>query len=78
MKRVLLTMIRVYRRFVSPMLGQHCRFDPSCSEYAMLAIEEWGAARGAALAAWRILRCQPFSAGGVDFPPRRRDCEVDG
>ncbi|GAB4371914.1 MAG: hypothetical protein Kow0062_07870 [Acidobacteriota bacterium] len=71
MKRVLVGAIRGYQRFVSPLLGQHCRFLPSCSEYAAMAVEEWGVVRGTALALWRILRCHPWSAGGLDLPPRR-------
>ena len=73
MKRIVLAGIRGYRRFLSPLLGQHCRFIPSCSEYGLMAVEEWGAVRGSLLSAWRILRCNPFSAGGLDLPPRRGD-----
>lgn len=63
--------IRGYQRWISPMLGQHCRFLPSCSEYAVMAVEEWGVLRGLGLAAWRVLRCQPLCRGGLDLPPRR-------
>ncbi len=69
--RPMLALIRFYQRFISPMLGSHCRFMPSCSEYAVMAIEEWGAFRGFFLAAWRILRCHPLSKGGLDLPPSR-------
>ena len=72
MRRLLIGLIRAYQRLVSPLLGQHCRYLPSCSEYAVMAIEEWGVLRGTALAAWRILRCHPWSAGGLDHPPRRK------
>lgn len=63
--------IRLYQRLVSPLLGQHCRFHPSCSQYAVDALRERGVLAGSALALWRILRCQPFSCGGYDpVPPR--------
>jgi len=70
-RRLAIGVIRGYQRYISPMLGSHCRFLPSCSEYAVMAIDEWGVVRGGALAAWRILRCHPFTAGGLDLPPRR-------
>jgi hypothetical protein len=63
--------IRFYQGWISPMLGAHCRFLPSCSEYAIMAIEEWGLARGLGLAAWRVVRCHPLCEGGLDLPPRR-------
>jgi uncharacterized protein len=62
--------IQVYRATLSGMLGGQCRFHPSCSEYAEQAIHSLGAARGGALAVWRVLRCSPLSAGGVDQVPR--------
>lgn len=61
-----LALIRLYARFVSPLLPPACRFLPSCSEYGALAIERHGLARGALLAAWRLLRCNPLSRGGLD------------
>ena len=61
--------IRVYRLVVSPLLGSHCRFHPSCSAYAEEAIRLHGLARGLKLAALRILRCHPFHSGGVDPVP---------
>jgi uncharacterized protein len=66
----LLSLIRLYRVTVGQLAGSRCRFYPSCSAYAEEAIREWGAARGGALAAWRVLRCGPWSAGGVDHPPK--------
>lgn len=62
-------MIRAYRRYVSPLLGRHCRFYPSCSEYAYEAISRYGVARGGLLAVKRLLRCHPFHPGGVDKVP---------
>lgn len=64
-----LGLIRGYQRFVSPMLGSRCRFVPTCSAYTRDAIERFGLGRGAWLGAWRILRCQPFCAGGYDPVP---------
>ncbi|MEK7799076.1 MAG: membrane protein insertion efficiency factor YidD [Acidobacteriota bacterium] len=62
-----LALINLYRRFVSPLLPPACRFLPSCSEYSAGAIERHGLLRGALLAAWRLLRCNPLSRGGVDL-----------
>ncbi len=68
----LLASIRLYRLTLSGWLGGQCRFFPSCSRYAEEAIRVHGAVRGTALAAWRIARCGPFTAGGYDpVPPRR-------
>lgn len=68
----LLGLIGAYRVLLSGWLGGQCRFYPTCSHYAEEAIRVHGALRGAALAAWRIARCGPFTAGGVDpVPPRR-------
>jgi putative membrane protein insertion efficiency factor len=66
MTAIVLFPIRLYRRFISPALGQRCRYYPSCSAYAEEAIRELGPVRGAVLAAWRLLRCNPFSHGGYD------------
>jgi len=70
-KRVLLTGIGGYRRWLSPYLGRRCRYEPSCSAYATEAIARFGAARGLLLAGWRVLRCNPFSHGGFDPVPDR-------
>ena len=67
----LLALLRAYRRWLSPLLGARCRFHPSCSQYASQALERHGSARGAYLALQRLLRCHPFSAGGVDPVPER-------
>jgi uncharacterized protein len=58
--------VRAYRRFVSPALPRRCKYHPSCSAYAVQAVETYGILRGAVLAAWRLLRCNPFSNGGYD------------
>jgi putative membrane protein insertion efficiency factor len=61
-----LTILRIYKRWVSPMLPSACRFYPTCSEYMMEAIEKHGVARGTALGIRRLLRCHPFHQGGFD------------
>lgn len=73
MKSLLLFAIRMYRLILSPILGRHCRFQPTCSRYAMEAIELYGAGRGSWLAARRILRCHPLNAGGEDPVPGNED-----
>jgi putative membrane protein insertion efficiency factor len=72
MSQILIAPIRAYQRLVSPLLGQRCRYYPSCSEYAVGAIREFGPVKGIVLAAWRLLRCNPFSSGGVDHPHDQR------
>jgi putative membrane protein insertion efficiency factor len=69
---VLLAPIRVYQATLSGLVGGRCRFYPSCSSYAEVAIRDSGAVRGLALTVWRVLRCSPLSEGGVDHPPRGR------
>jgi putative membrane protein insertion efficiency factor len=59
--------IRLYQRVISPGLPARCRYHPSCSAYAIEAIRRYGVLRGVVLAAWRVLRCNPWSHGGVDF-----------
>ena len=66
MKRLLLRLIRGYQRQVSPQLGPSCRFVPTCSQYAIEALESYGVLRGLILSIWRILRCNPLSKGGYD------------
>jgi putative membrane protein insertion efficiency factor len=65
-RRAAVLPIRAYQHLISPLLGQRCRYYPSCSEYAAQAIERFGILRGAVLAGWRLLRCNPFSHGGFD------------
>ncbi len=72
MKKLFLAVIRFYRRYISPHLPPMCRYYPTCSCYAIEAIETHGAFRGGLMAAWRILRCNPFSVGGYDpVPPKK-------
>ena len=68
-KKILLFLIRCYRRFISPLFPPCCRFYPTCSTYAMQAIEKYGAAKGGWLALKRIIRCHPFNDGGYDPVP---------
>ena len=71
--RLLIAVIAGYRRFISPLTGSHCRFEPSCSAYALEAVRSHGALRGAWLAVRRIGRCHPFHPGGYDpVPPAAR------
>ena len=69
MGKILVALIRAYQRLLSPWLGDHCRFSPSCSEYAVQAIQKHGSILGVGYAVWRVLRCQPFCAGGLDPVP---------
>ncbi|WP_439639842.1 membrane protein insertion efficiency factor YidD [Nevskia sp.] len=71
MRAILTGPIRAYQRVLSPLLGPRCRFHPSCSHYALEAIERFGAARGGWLAIKRISRCHPLNAGGLDPVPER-------
>jgi hypothetical protein len=70
-KNLLLLLLRVHKRALSPMFLPSCRYVPSCSDYAAEAIEAHGAFRGTALAVWRLLRCHPFVRGGFDPVPGR-------
>ena len=70
-QHLLLLLVRGYRYWFKPWLGNSCRFEPSCSAYAQQALQQHGAARGAALAGWRLLRCQPWCEGGCDEVPER-------
>jgi putative membrane protein insertion efficiency factor len=66
MARVLMAVIRLYQRFISPALPRRCKYEPTCSAYALEAIRSFGVARGTVLAGWRLLRCNPLSHGGYD------------
>lgn len=73
MRALVLGAIRAYRALLSPWLGSHCRFHPTCSAYALAAVETHGVVKGLALATARIARCHPFHRGGYDpVPPRAR------
>ena len=66
MKRLPLALIGAYRRWVSPALPRRCKYEPSCSQYAIDAVRTKGLVRGSLLAGWRLLRCNPWSHGGFD------------
>lgn len=68
MKRLLIYMIKLYQRFLSPLKRPCCKYYPSCSQYAVLAIEKYGALRGSLKALLRLLRCNPLFRGGIDEP----------
>ncbi len=76
MKRLLtaltLAPIRAYQRWISPLFPQRCKYHPSCSTYAIDAVRELGVLRGTVLAAWRLVRCNPWSKGGIDPIENRR------
>jgi putative membrane protein insertion efficiency factor len=71
MKYLLKGLIRLYQKFISPLFPPTCRYHPTCSAYAVQAIERFGAVRGSILAVWRILRCNPWSEGGLDPVPEK-------
>ena len=73
MKSLALKALRGYKRLISPLLPAACRYVPTCSEYAVEAVERFGVVRGGAMALWRVLRCNPFAKGGVD--PVKHSCE---
>jgi putative membrane protein insertion efficiency factor len=71
MQALLVAIITFYRYLISPWVGHHCRFEPTCSVYALTAIERFGAARGAGLAARRLAKCHPWHEGGFDPVPEK-------
>ena len=72
----LIGMLRAYQAVISPMTGPTCKYYPSCSHYALTAVQRHGALRGTGLALWRLLRCNPWSLGGVDDVPPARDAHT--
>ena len=72
MKRVLLALIRFYRKAISPLTPASCKYIPTCSQYGLEAIERFGALKGGLLTLWRILRCNPWSRGGYDPVPEKK------
>ena len=69
MKKILIFLIRCYQKYLSPLKGTRCPYFPTCSQYGLEAVQKYGAVKGSILAAWRILRCNPFSKGGYDPVP---------
>ncbi|ARP51214.1 MULTISPECIES: membrane protein insertion efficiency factor YidD [Caproicibacterium] len=72
MKRLLLWLLHFYQRNISPLHGPCCKYIPTCSNYAIEAVERFGPLKGGLLALWRVLRCNPFSRGGYDPVPEKR------
>ena len=70
--RALTAFLQAYRRWVSPLMGRRCRYEPTCSAYALDAVSVYGAARGSALALKRVARCHPWAPGGLDPIPVRK------
>lgn len=73
MKHVFIFLIRGYQKCISPLFGAHCRFTPTCSSYAITALERFGVFKGSYLAVRRILRCNPFGGYGFDPVPEKRE-----
>ncbi|NLE36719.1 MAG: membrane protein insertion efficiency factor YidD [Pirellulaceae bacterium] len=65
---LLIGVIRTYQKWISPMLGPRCRFQPTCSEYVILAVRKYGLLKGVLRGVWRVCRCHPWSEGGYDPP----------
>ena len=70
MKNLLLAPLKIYQKFISPAFAPRCKYYPSCSQYAVDAISEYGV-RGISMALWRLVRCNPWSHGGVDYVPTK-------
>jgi putative membrane protein insertion efficiency factor len=77
-KLVVLCLLRAYKWAISPMLLPSCRYVPTCSEYAMEAVERYGALRGGLMAVWRLLRCHPFAHGGYDPVVKQPELRTTG
>ena len=73
MKKVLIWLVRFYQQDISPRKPPCCKYIPTCSQYALEALERFGAVKGTALAVWRVLRCNPFSRGGYDPVPEKKE-----
>lgn len=71
MKKLIVKLIRLYQKFISPLKRPCCKYYPTCSDYAIKAVEMHGAIKGMILAVWRIMRCNPWSMGGVDYVPEK-------
>lgn len=77
MKYIIVLLINFYRKHISPHFPARCKYYPTCSRYALDAVEKFGAFRGSLLALWRLLRCNPWSMGGIDFVPEKFTFRVE-
>ncbi|MDW8066238.1 MAG: membrane protein insertion efficiency factor YidD [Aquificaceae bacterium] len=68
MRDLVIAFLKLWQAFISPLYPPSCRYYPSCSQYAIMAVEKYGVLRGMLKAVWRIIRCNPLSKGGVDYP----------
>ncbi|MFM7499996.1 MAG: membrane protein insertion efficiency factor YidD [Actinomycetota bacterium] len=68
----MISLVRFYQRWISPAFPARCKYYPTCSDYALQAIRKHGVLIGSALALWRLVRCNPWSMGGIDYPPTDR------
>lgn len=66
-RKILVKIIRLYQKYISPCMGKHCKYYPTCSEYTRQAVDKYGIIKGSLLGIIRILKCNPFSKGGVDL-----------
>lgn len=73
MKYILIGIVKIYKKIISPLFPPCCKYYPTCSSYALEAIRKFGFFRGGWLSIWRILRCNPWSLGGIDFVPNKFD-----
>ena len=67
--KTLIKLVKIYQKFISPMLGQNCRFHPTCSQYAIEALDVHGTVKGTCMAVRRILKCNPWGGSGIDYVP---------
>ena len=77
MKKLIIKIIRFYQKKISPLFGPRCRYYPTCSQYAVEAVERFGAFKGSILAVLRLLRCNPFFPGGYDPVPEKKKRKKD-
>ncbi|WP_142936217.1 membrane protein insertion efficiency factor YidD [Balnearium lithotrophicum] len=68
MKSVVISLVKFYQKFISPFTPGSCRYYPTCSNYTIMAVEKYGVLKGLIKSLWRVLRCNPLSKGGVDYP----------
>lgn len=76
-KQIIINFLKAYKYIISPLLGNNCRFYPSCSDYSMEAIDRFGPVKGSILTAKRIVKCQPFHKGGMDPVPPHTNIKSD-